>query len=106
MKTLHGWTAWNEDFLEYLATFRNDEVGHPITYIVRTHQEVTDEQLAATYDSVDDQLIATAVLKGDLFVSDNSRVWDLLKSLVISGEGCTLSSSLLKARWEDMPICC
>lgn len=57
----------------------------PLSYIYRTHTEVTDEIRAADYDDSDQRYIATVALRGPEYRIDNGRVFDKLRPLVNEG---------------------
>jgi hypothetical protein len=58
-----------------------------LSYIIRDHDEVTDDHHAAIYQDHDTQLVATTTLEGDWFSLDNHRVYDEFKALVLKGPG-------------------
>jgi hypothetical protein len=56
-----------------------------MTYLIRDHEEVTEEQLAETYDSIDEEMIAMMKFSGMHWKTDNKRLYDLLKPLIVDG---------------------
>lgn len=81
------WETFEEEWLTYLGRHRNVTTGQPLTYIVRDHEDVEPEMLTETYQTIDDNLCATADLTTDQAKRDNQRVFDLLKPLVLGGDG-------------------
>jgi hypothetical protein len=56
-------------------------------YILWLMALVTTEQQASMYETIDDDLIATASHATDWYKIDNDVLYDLLKPLIIGGEG-------------------
>ena len=79
--------AWEELFLTYLRQFRSVSCGTPLTYVVRADDVPTAATLATAYLTIDDELIETAVHTTPSFTIDNGTVYDLLKPLIVNGEG-------------------
>ncbi len=98
LATLAGWATWEEEFNTYLGQHRSVLAGTPLTYVIRTHEEVTAPMLAKVYDSVDDDLIETTELVGTSFGRDNKRVFDLIKPLVLKGSGWSSIQPFNKTR--------
>ena len=83
---LNKWTKFWLKFSAYLSRVRG--AAHiPLTYLVRDHEEVTDDIAAAEYDNEDDRLIATTVLAGVHYQLDNTTLYDEFKPLVVDGPG-------------------
>jgi hypothetical protein len=61
--------------------------GTPLSYIICKDITVTPEQHTVTYSTVDDDLIVTASHSTASYCIDNGTAFDLLKPLVIGGEG-------------------
>jgi hypothetical protein len=61
--------------------------GTPLSYIILKDISATPEQRTATYPTVDDDLIVTPSHSTASYCIDNGTVLDLLKPLVIGGEG-------------------
>jgi hypothetical protein len=77
-----------EIFWERLKTYLSRIHGAtkcPLSYVIREHQEVTDEHHNAVYEDHDVRLVATTALEGDWYTLDNHRVYDEFKALVLKG---------------------
>jgi hypothetical protein len=61
--------------------------GAPLSCIIHKDITVNPEQHRATYTTIDDDLIVTASHSTASYCIDNGTVFDLLKPLVIGGEG-------------------
>jgi hypothetical protein len=81
------WPAWEETFLTYLAHVRGAASKTPLTYVIRSHTDVTREMRGDAYGSIDDDLINTIVLDGPRFRVDNKWMYAALKPLVVDGPG-------------------
>ena len=92
------WPVWIEGLETLLDLLRNVAAGTPLIYIIRDHAEVTQEMLTAEYDSVDEDLIATSLFEGETFVADNKRVFDIMKPLILDGDGWDFVKSFRKTR--------
>jgi len=92
------WPEWEELFITYLSHVRGAAGHTPLTYIIREHEEVTQEMLADDYDNIDEELINTIRLQGPAYKTDNKRVFDLLKPLLVEGPGWSFVQSLNKSR--------
>jgi hypothetical protein len=88
LTSLKHFKTFKELFVTYLRQFRSVAAGTPLSYIVRKHSTVNTEQRTATYQTINDDLIATASHTTPSYRIDNEIVFDLLKLLVINGEGC------------------
>ena len=75
LKQLSDFENWSELVLTYLQHERS-LVGHiPLSYLLREHDQVTNEMLAADYQGgIDDELIATAQFDGSHYHGDNQTV--------------------------------
>ena len=80
-------TQWREFWEAFDGTCMAERgvMKIPLSYIYRTHTEVTDEIRAAAYDDSDQRYMATVVLRGPDYKIDNGRVWDKLRPLVNEG---------------------
>ena len=58
------WPTWLEQLLFFLGQHRSVVGGTPLTYVVRAHDEVTQNMREEDYDSVDEYLINTTTLMG------------------------------------------
>jgi hypothetical protein len=58
-----------------------------LAYLIRDHEEVTDEIRNAVYDSEGDRLIAIMTLLGSHYDIDNKTLYEELKPLVVDGPG-------------------
>ena len=85
LASFDDWVDWEERFLTYCRNKRSARTGVPISYLLRPHDDVTAEMLDATYDSIDDDLIATMILSGGDMAHDNHQLYDTLKGLLQAG---------------------
>jgi hypothetical protein len=85
LKSFDKWVSWLEAWTTYLSRIRSKATLVPMTYLIRDHEEVTEEQLAETYDSIDEEMIATMKFSGTHWKTDNKRLYDLLKPLIVDG---------------------
>ena len=92
------WPTWLEQFLFFLGQHRSVVGGTPLTYVVRAHDEVTQDMRDDEYDSVDEDLINTTTLTGATFNNDNRRVYDLLKPLIVEGPGWSFIQTYSRTR--------
>jgi hypothetical protein len=83
---LAKWETFWERWKTYLSRIRG-AAKCPLSYIIRGHDEVTDNHHAVIYQDHDTQLVATTALEGDWFSLDNHRVYDEFKALVLKGPG-------------------
>jgi hypothetical protein len=86
LTSLKNYKMFKELFVTYLRQFRSVAAGTPLSYIVQKDITVTTEQHTAMYQSIDDDLMATASHSTPSYRIDNGTVFDLLKPLVIGGE--------------------
>ncbi|KAL7561636.1 hypothetical protein ACA910_001502 [Epithemia clementina (nom. ined.)] len=89
LKSFADWESHNELWLAYLATHRNPTTGVPLTYVLRETEQVDADALAETYDSIDDDLVATTAHNGDQFKLDCKRVFELYRPVIIDGPAWT-----------------
>jgi hypothetical protein len=61
---------------------RNPKTGVLYLYLTREHTAVTPAMLAATYDSIDDELIATTLHQGVQFTNDNRELFLAISTAV------------------------
>jgi hypothetical protein len=59
----------------------------PLAYLIRNHEEVTDEIRNAVYDSEGDRLIAITTLLGSHYDINNKTLYEELMPLVVDGPG-------------------
>ena len=101
MPELKGWSQWEtyeEAIMASLGYLRNPTTGVPLTYLLREHDEVTDEILDAAYTTIDDDLIATTLYEGDQYELDNQRLYGLFEPSVRNGVGWNYAKQHQKAR--------
>ena len=87
LASLMKWTVWERKFSEYLLNQRSLATGAPLTYITRTHEEVTQAMRDKNYDNLDLQMIATMAFHGLIFRVDNERMYGILKEFIGDGPG-------------------
>jgi hypothetical protein len=87
LKSLDDWESFEELFLTYLQTFRSIIGGMPLTYVLRTTKEVSQEALDNVYDDIDTDLFHTARLNDNVFKTNNAQVYQLLKNVIFDGLG-------------------
>ena len=80
------WTKFWELFTTYLGRIKGAALT-PLTYLIRDHDAVTPELLAADYASTQERLFATTSLSGAHFELDNRTLYDEFKPLVVDGPG-------------------
>ena len=59
----------------------------PLFYLIREHEEVTQDHHNADYQSEQEQLIATTALNGMHFDPENRTLYNEFKPLVVDGPG-------------------
>jgi hypothetical protein len=75
------WRAWKESILTYLH-LKKGQANVPLAYIVREY----DYPLPGmTYQTVHDELVASAILHGPEYNTNNGIVYNLLQSLTLNG---------------------
>lgn len=67
--------------------YRNPTTGLPLVYVIREHDDITEEILDADYPTIDDDLIATTELDGAQYELDCQHIWGLLEPLLRKGVG-------------------
>ena len=80
------WTKFWELFTTYLGRVKGAALT-PLSYLIREHVVVTQEQLDAVYGSTQERLITTTALSGAHFDLDNRTLYDEFKPLVVDGPG-------------------
>jgi hypothetical protein len=83
---LTKWTKFWELLTTYLGRVKGAALT-PLSYLVREHDEVTEEQRDAEYQSTQERLIAITALNGTHFDLDNRTLYDEFKPLVVDGPG-------------------
>jgi hypothetical protein len=83
---LAKWTKFWELLTTYLGRVKGAALT-PLSYLVREHDEVTEEQRDAEYLSTQERLIAITALNGTHFDLDNRTLYDEFKPLVVDGPG-------------------
>ena len=89
LKSLHNeknWLAWKDTLHTQLSRKRNDNLGHPLTYLIRTKYAADDEDTEADYESLDDEICAIVDLRGPEYKADNEWLWKQLETLVRKGD--------------------
>jgi hypothetical protein len=94
---LAKWTKFWELLTTYLGRVKGAALT-PLSYLVREHEEVTQEQLDAEYKSVQERLIATTSLNGSHFELDNRTLYDEFKPLVVDGPGWSFIKKFDRAK--------
>jgi hypothetical protein len=93
-------TKWSK-FWELLTTYLGRVKGAaltPLSYLIREHEEVTQEQRDAEYLSMQERLIAITALNGTHFVLDNRTLYDEFKPLVVDGPGWSFIKKFDKSK--------
>ena len=80
------WIKFWDLFTTYLGRVKGAALT-PLTYLIRDHEAVTADLLAADYASTQERLIATTALSGAHFELDNRTLYDEFKPLVVDGPG-------------------
>ena len=86
LKTEKEWFKFWEKLKNYLGRIRG-AARLPLLYVVRDHDEVTDDIREREYDSHTRQICSIVLLSGQHYEVDNESVWEIVKSLVIDGFG-------------------
>ena len=91
LKSMTEWPTWEEKWIGYLAKHRSTYNQTPLTYTMREADmvAVTNESRAATYATIDEDLIRNTVHAGPHYITDYRRAWDLFKPTIIDGPGWT-----------------
>jgi hypothetical protein len=83
---IHKWTKFWLLLRTYLGRVKG--AAHiSLLYLIRDHEEVTDEIRDADYESEEDMLIAITTLFGPHYEIDNKTLYAELKPLVVDGPG-------------------
>jgi len=85
LKDLDKWPTWEDLLLSWLRCRRSSLLHTPMVYLVRKDTTPTAEQLRATYESIDDDLVLTVRHVGEHYRQDNQRFFDDLKTMMING---------------------
>jgi hypothetical protein len=75
LNDLATWTKFWELLTTYLGCV-NGAALTPLSYLIREHDEVTEEQRDAEYQSIQERLIAITSLSGTHFELDNRTLYD------------------------------
>jgi hypothetical protein len=94
---LTKWTKFWELFITYLGRVKGAALT-PLSYLVREHEEVTQEQRDAEYLSMQERLIAITALNGTHFDLDNRTLYDEFKPLVVDGPGWSFVKKFDRAK--------
>lgn len=94
---LTKWTKFWELLTTYLGRVKGAALT-PLSYLVREHEEVTQEQRDAEYQSMQERLIAITALTGTHFDLDNRTLYDEFKPLVVDGPGWSFIKKYDKAK--------
>ena len=78
------WQTFWRQLETYCSTIRG-AMAIPISYVLREHDEPTDEMRLADYNDSDEELMATVKLSGADYQHDNKMVWMILVRLVGGG---------------------
>lgn len=97
LANLSKWSKFWELFSTYLSRIKG-AANTPLSYLIREHEEVTQEMLDADYASTVNRLIATTVLDGAHFDLDNRMLYGELKALVVDGPGWAFIRKFDKAK--------
>ncbi|HEY9816805.1 MAG TPA: hypothetical protein V6D20_13550, partial [Candidatus Obscuribacterales bacterium] len=92
------WLSFKAMMETRLRQSRNPILGTPLIYLVREYDISTREHVQATYDTLDDRLVACVECRGASFIADNQRFFDYLKSLTVDGNLWSFISKFDKAR--------
>ena len=82
MSTLKDWDVFEQGFRSLLYRYRSSKASAPLCYVIREKFDVDADDLVADYESIDEELIATASLTHDsygnsAYTFDNAQVFDL-----------------------------
>jgi hypothetical protein len=75
LNDLAEWTKFWELLTTYLGRVKGAALT-PLSYLIREHDEVTEEQRDAEYQSIQERLIAITSLSGTHFELDNRTLYD------------------------------
>jgi hypothetical protein len=81
----NNWAVWEQQFITYISNFRGSMCAVPLTYLLRKDDVPTADTMARVFDDVDEALVATFRLDSPVYRADTTRLYDLLKPLVIQG---------------------
>jgi hypothetical protein len=85
LSNFNNWAVWEQQFITYVSNFRGSMCAVPLTYLLRTDDVPTAETMARVFDDVDEALVATFRLDSPVFRADTTKLYDLLKPLIIQG---------------------
>jgi hypothetical protein len=85
LSNFNNWAVWEQQFLTYISNFRGSMCAVPLTYLLRAEDVPSPETMARVFDDVDEALVATFRLDSPVFRADTTKLYDLLKPLVIQG---------------------
>ncbi len=86
LKTKKDWFKFWEKLKNNLGRIRG-AARLPLIYVVRDHDEVTDEIREPEYETHTKEICPVVLLSGQHYEVDNSSVWEIVKSRVIDGFG-------------------
>jgi hypothetical protein len=78
-----GWRSFKDGVMGLLFAVRGS-MNIPFAYVVREHQEVTDEIRGMEYATSDDKMMALVLVDAisPTFKADNAHVWNLIHPLL------------------------
>jgi len=85
-KDFDKWRTFWESWITYVTQLRG-AAQIPLPYVFRDHETVSTEIRGQTYSSTDEEYMAVTLLSGEHYVTDNKRVYDELKPLIVNGPG-------------------
>jgi hypothetical protein len=85
LSNFNNWAVWEQQFLTYISNFRGSMCAVPLTYLLRAEDVPSPETMACVFDDVDEALVATFRLDSPVFRADTTKLYDLLKPLIILG---------------------
>jgi hypothetical protein len=82
VESLKKWLRFERKYQAYLWALRGGLIGvTPLAYVVRPYAAVTMDQIAADFDSIEQDLYETSAHEGDHYTVDNGRVFVILKRI-------------------------
>jgi hypothetical protein len=83
--SFNEWLTFEECLFTWCAKTRSPRTNVLLSCLLQPQTNITDKMRAQTYDSIDDNLIATMLLMGPDVLHDNQQLYDHLKGWMQDG---------------------
>lgn len=85
LKQPEKYFEWEEQVQDFFSKVRSDSAGAPLSYLLREEIPVTADALTATYDDIDQELIATTTHSGIHYIRDSKVMYTWLEKMTYGG---------------------